>query len=223
MKILHYIGDDFGSCDSKTGSVLRVLEECVCKYAYLVPRGWRFILKAQVIGDVEPYYHLDVQSNRGGGSYAEAKMSTLELFSEKAATGGDDIQTVIEMCEKRGANVSFLSLIKNLSAISNMTREKSDFMRDQYGIASMWGGVRIPYEDLIVDGNKITTETGEIRIAFSGASQEQDLFFALTIFKALQATFVELYPNIQGWFNLRKLEEIPTVKLWLDLIGIKEA
>lgn len=79
------------------------------------------------------------------------------------------------------------------------------------------------YEDLIVKDDRITTEKGEIRIAFSGASQEQDLFFALSIFEALNNSFVSLYPNTHGWLNLRKLEEISAVKFWLDLLSIKEA
>ncbi|MCL2002019.1 hypothetical protein FWG76_01280 [Candidatus Saccharibacteria bacterium] len=221
MKILTYTTES--NADAKTGVFLRRLERLVCNFAYLVPNGWRCIAKMQATGDESPFWHIDVQGNKGGGSFAEAKMQTLEFFPKKAATGEKDILELIRMCESRGANDSFLSLIKNLASPDNITREKHEFIRDNFGITSFYGGVRIPYEDLIVEGDKINSETGEIRISFSGASAEQDLFFALSAFKAINDSFVELYPNTQGWLNLRSLETIPAIKLWLDILGIKEA
>ncbi len=31
------------------------------------------------------------------------------------------------------------------------------------------------------------------------------------------------FPTAQAWFNLRGLREIPAIKMWLQLLGIKEA
>ena len=222
MKILNYTTES--NADEKTGVFLRRLERLVCNFAYLVPNGWRCIAKMQAEGDETPFWSIDVQGNRGGGDYAEAKMNTLELFPDRAATGGESVSDLMQMLEKLDQNTTGIAkLIKGLGDLGQMTKEMYEWVRDGAGIAPYYGGIRIPYEDLIVDGDEIKNESGEIRISFSGASEEQDLFFALSVFKAMNDSFVELYPNTQGWLNLRGLEKIPAIKLWIDLLGVKEA
>lgn len=222
MKIITYSNRAESNSEAKTGVILRKLEQLVRKYSYLVPNGWRLILKMQATGDAKPYYHIDVQSDNGGGSYAEAKMSTLERFPERAATGGDSLRELLEALEDWSHTVRYKK-ISALESIDLLTEDMWLWLRDKVGFAPCYGGIRIPYEDKIVEGNEISDESGEIRIAFSGASAEQDLFFALMIFRALNDSFVKLYPNTQGWLNLRKLQEVPAVKLWLDLLEIEEA
>lgn len=212
------------NADAKTGGILRTIEHLVCKYKYLLPGGWRCIVKMQVAGDAEPFYELDVESNRGGGLYAPAKMSTLEMFPERAATGGDDIRSLSKMLADLGQNgTPWAREIRRLEDVSQMTEVMWIWLRDEMGIAPCYGGLRAPYEDMVVEGSEITTETGEIRIAFSGATEEQDVFFALFILRELNASFVNLYPNVQGWINLRGLAEIPAIRFWLDLLEIEEA
>lgn len=220
MKIITYKTE--GNSDAKTGVILRKLEQLVCKYAYLVPNGWRLILKMQVTGDVEPYYHIDVQGEKGGGNYAEAKMSTLERFPERAATGDDSLHELLEVLKDWNGTGRY-EHISALESIDLLTEDMWLWLRDEVGFAPCYGGIRIPYEDIIVEENRISNESGEIRITFSGASAEQDLFFALMVFRVLNDSFVKLYPNTQGWLNLRKLQEVPVVKFWLDLLEIEEA
>jgi len=220
MKIITYKTE--GNSDAKTGVILRTLEHLVCKYAYLVPDGWRFILKMQVAGETKPYYHLDVQSKDGGGDYARAKMSTLEKFPKRAATGGDTLSNLLKAISMLDYT-DYYKQISELESIDLLTENMWVWLRDEVEFAPCYGGIRIPYEDLIVEGDEISTEIGEIRIAFSGASQEQDIFFALNIFRALNDSFVEIYPNTQGRLDLSKLEKVPAVKFWLDLLGIREA
>lgn len=220
MKIITYKTE--GNSDAKTGVILRKLEQLVCKYAYLVPNGWRLILKMQANGDAEPYYYIDIQSNNGGGDYAEAKMSTLERFPKRAATGDDRLNDLLIILRSWNDTNQYKQ-ISNLESIDMLTEDMWLWLRNEVGFAPCYGGIRIPYENMIVDGDKISNESGEIRIAFSGASAEQDLFFALMVFRALNNSFVKLYSNTQGWLNLRELQEIPAVKLWLDLLEIEEA
>lgn len=225
MKILSYNHKDDPKSDEKTGVILRKLEQLVCEYDYLVPGGWRFILKMQATGDAEPYYHIDIQSNNGGGSFAEAKMETLEMFTDHAASGllgYEEIRDIIINCDGSEDEQELLECIR-IKGVESMNRAQHERLRDKYGLTVFLGGIRIPYKDLIVEGDKISNESGEIRIAFSGASAEQDLFFALMVFRALNNSFVELYPNTQGWLDLRKLKEVQAANLWINLLDIREA
>lgn len=222
MKILTYETEN--EADEKTTTILREIKYLTRKYEYLVPDGWRLILKMQIEGENEPYYHLDVRSKRGGGDYAEAKMATLESFPSYGATGGINMEQLLSMLEAKDLDhrTRICELISERSEVDQMTDEEWLFLRDN-GIAPCYGGILIPYEDTIIEDDEIANEFGEIRIAFSGASQEQDLFFALGVFKALNDAFLTLYPNTQGWLNLHKLRQIPAVKFWLDLLDIREA
>jgi hypothetical protein len=224
MKTIDYDSNADSKSDEKTAIIWRKLEQLVCDYGYLVPDGWRFILKMQAAGDSVPYYHIDVQGDKGGGNYAEAKMLTLEQFPERAATGGDSIQELLEILHRYNYNgTDRYAQISKLQSTDLLNEDLHLWLRDEVGFTTYYGGIRIPYKDIIVEGGKITEEFGEIRIAFSGASAEQDLFFGLMVFGTLNDSFTGLYPNIQGWLDLRKLQKIPAIKFWLDILGIKGA
>ncbi|MCL2038453.1 hypothetical protein FWG86_00920 [Candidatus Saccharibacteria bacterium] len=221
MKTLHYSSEE-KNAEAKTGIFLRHLAWLESNFSYLVPRGWRCIIKMQTDGEIDPFWMIDVQSEQGGGSYAEAKMSTLERFLAKAATGGESIADIMRMLEQlKLDNTGLAKLIRELKDPEQMTKDMYEWLRDGAGIAPYYGGVRIMYKDLIVEGTEIRKETGEIRIAFSGASEEQDLFFALSILRELNGSFAKLYPNTQGKLDLSELEKIPAAKLWLDLFKLK--
>jgi hypothetical protein len=230
MKILTYVAEN--ESKAKTGVILRKLEQLVRDFHYLLPNGWRFILKMQTAEMTEPYYHIDVQSNNGGGSFAEVKMAMLESQQDMAASGEIDIKRLIDMLnnspddmseDKKLIKRSIINELIKLSEVSQISKEAWRMIRDHFNITGYHGAVRVPYEDLEVEDDSINYESGEIRISFSGASQEQDILFALWVLKTLNTSFPQLYPNTQGWLNLRKLEKIPAVKLWLDLLEINEA
>ena len=237
MKILTYKTDAVG-IDPKTAVILRSLERAVCNFDYIVERGWRFILEMQGDDEEQPYYVIDVQSNRGGGSYAEAKMSTLRDFSGELATGYVDLNELKNMVldiatSEHHVYDALLGEIKMLDSFDpdsedarRLSTSLREALRDELGITFYKGGIRFLYQDLrvIADGaGGVKEENGEIRMSFSGASEEQDLFFALMVFRSLKGSFVDLYPNIQGWFNIRDFDDYPEVKYYIDILGIKEA
>ena len=228
MKTLNYTAphanDPASKTNEKAGVILRELERLVCQYDYLVPNGWRFIL--EMVSDGEVYWGIDIQGNKGGGTYAEAKMETLKKFPNYDATGDIPLREILGHFLRNAKLVPSDGVADALRCYpddSDMLSESQWEDLRSNGYAPCHGGIRIPYEDMIADGTEITTETGEIRFAFSGASEEQDVFFALSVFKALNKAFLTLYPNTQGWLDLRKLRAIPEVQFWLDRLEISEA
>ena len=88
--------------NSKLSTVmLRNIERLVCAYDASVADGWRAIIEMQCNGEDHPYFLLDVQSNRGGGNYAEVKMAMLKRFGDLAATVGLPVH-VVRFYEKYG-------------------------------------------------------------------------------------------------------------------------
>ena len=228
MKIITY--ETKTNADAKTGLILRELERLVCKFSYLVPNGWRFIIKIQENGKGRPFYHLDAQSDCGGDGCAEARINTLENFIERAATGDESLCDVFDMLRAVEPNLSdqkdkfWLNQIYDLKSLDAFTEDMWLWLCYEAGVAPSYGAIRIPYEDTTVEGENILYERGEFRISFDGAtSPEQNLFFVLMIFKELNDAFPRLYPGSQGWLYLNKLKKIPTIRLWLDLMGIDEA
>jgi hypothetical protein len=219
MKIISFMAGE--NSDEKTGIFLRKMNELVCNYAYLIPNGWRCIAKMQKYGDESPYWRIDVQGDKGGGPYAEAKLQTLETFPELAASGELTTAMIKDHFKAHGGLPTYAEgLPDSVDKLTDLQREQ---LRDDAKLTLYHGGVRVPYEALIVKGSNVSTETGEICISFSGASQEQDIFFALAVFRELQQSFITLYPNVQVCYNLGELAKIPTVKFWLDLLQIMEA
>lgn len=221
--------------------ILRMLEHDVCAFDYVLPDGWRCIVKVidntPIVADNPSYMellYLDVQSNRGGGTYAEAKMNSMEKIkifasaSRPAKTGGE-LQFALVEAKVKEDEIHYIDYGR-LETVSNSTW---NWMRDQ-GVAPWYGGITVPYECLVsmpAGGGcnhgeihyEMKKKTGMIRIAFSGASQEQDLFFALSVLRIMTEKADDIFSTAQAWFNLRGLEEIPAIKMWLQLLGIKEA
>lgn len=78
-------------------SIQRAAKAATNDYDFLVPRGWQLIVKLK--SDEETLLHLHLSEGEGG-SYAKAKMSTLENFPEISYTGADDTANVLYMLEK---------------------------------------------------------------------------------------------------------------------------
>ncbi len=231
MKVLYYQHEGEADVAPKKNAIIqRELARLEREYPDLLEKGWRCIVKMRKNGEKSPYYHLDVQSNKGGGSYAEAKVHTLETFRGKAATGGETIIELLRMIAPITNDRTYDEQIRQCEDVDSIPNRIWEWLRREHGIAPCYGGVRIPYVDNITgdtdvcdDSNSHCVETGEIIIAFSGAPQVLDLFFALSVFKALNDSFTTLCPNVSGELDLYQLRQKPVVGFWLKQLGIQEA
>lgn len=211
--------------------IMRMIEEVVCRYRGSLPNGWRVIIKLQSDGDDQPFYHLDLMSNARGGDFADVKMGMLERFPELSATGTDSptdminrIESLVEcqiIPEKTAMYASGI-LAAEASKLTDLP-EDDWWMLSRYGLTHWYGGLRIPYDSLVTEGDSIHNKKGEIRIAFSGAKEWQDVFFALRIFYGIQVIMNELWSSDQIWYNLRNLQEDPVVGFWINNMEVSEA
>lgn len=245
MKIIKYQSQCTPQLNTK---IMRSIESLVCRHRAILPNGWRCIIEFQRYNDndTEPYYILDIQSNQGGGDYAAAKMEMLKHFPDRAATGGDtpdDFCKILEDFKSThrppGQRIPsdladpILNKLIHLNRLSELDSDYWDILK-RYGLTHWYGGIRIPYDILVTEhgeaflaGEKgkqhVNETTGEIRIAFSGAKEWEDVFIAFCIFGNLQNTLNELWDRDQIWFNLRGIENDPHLAVWLDLLDIHEA
>lgn len=229
-------------CDPKVNArILRVIERLACKYRSSLPNGWRAVVKFQRNDEKKPYYHLDLQSNQGGGEYALVKMQMLELFPEIALTGNStpsELREMMESLERRNlAPHEVLEAphkqLETCCAATDLFEGHWEKLA-KYGLTHWHGGMRIPY-DILVTEHQLKTEDnpnttqdiintkGEIRIAFSGAKEWQDVFFAVKIFQGIQVILNELWSADQTWYNLRDLKKDLITDFWLTNLGIEEA
>ncbi len=200
------------------------VEELVCDYRYLLKRGWKTVIK--ISGHDGAEVVLVLQSNHGGGSFAEVKMATLEnIHTERAATGGDDISDIEKLINEHDLQDTELGHeICEMLSSDNLSRRHHEWLKNNLDYTNFEGAIRMPYQVLSARLNEQDTpQDGEIRIAFSGATQEQDVMFAMQVTRIIQAALAESFPKEQFWFNLRGLQEIPTTRLWIDLLHMREA
>ena len=223
MKIMKYVAES--GTERETGIFLRTLERTVRDYSFLLGDGWRCVLEKQYEDEEKACYHIDVQSDRGGGDYAHVKMDTLRSFPNLWASGNVNFTEFVELVESKVADskgfAENLKLIKELGSFNLIPLSLRESLRDEVGITYFYGGIRIHFSSMSVADNDIDKRNGEIRIAFSGASQEQDLFFALTIIKALNEAYDEIYPYSNYVFALDRFKNIPMVRFWLELLKIE--
>lgn len=228
MQILHNTGtinpEQLSKLTDRTGKfAVKVTND----YGYVLPDGWRLIAKlnSTLGGKAEPLLHLDFQE-KGGGTYAEAKMRTLEAWSGLINTGGDTCDQARARMEQleniyHVYDVPELNVIRNrlakLESVAQLNDAEAETLRDKLGYAPYYGGIRIRYDSTDLTAN--TEDIGELLIAFSGASQEQDLFFALFTFKRLRDLLHE-HTGVAYNFDLKPLRHVPTANLWLDILGL---
>lgn len=214
------------------------IEKLVCRYRYILPRGWRSIIKIE--DPKQAKVHLDLQSNQSGGSFAEVKMKTLERFN-KAATGTDDIKfihdlipeylhhlahglTTPETVKQSNKAYDFLKMISTeITSATELRRSHHEWLREELGYTNYYGAFCVPFDVLSAKvGSSNDCQRGLIKVAFSGASEEQDVMFAMWIFQRIQEAMVETFKKDQFWFNLRDLEEIPKIRFWIDNLRVRE-
>ncbi len=204
--------------------VMRTTERLVCRHDYLVAKGWRAIVELEL--NEEEQASIDLQSNRGGGSFANVKMQTLKDDEKRVATGTDNlnfIQLKVRASKATVASQEMAKEICGLDAKSQLTKIHQTWMRDELGYTNFYGGVKVPFDILSARlGMPHDPDRGELRVAFSGASEEQDTMFTMEIIKDLQISLERYFEKEQFWFNLRKHQEIPLVRLWIDRLEIGE-
>jgi len=215
MRVLRLEAKETTEQDIKTSAILREIARLESIFSYLLPRGWRAIIEMQATNELSPYYLLDVQADEGGGSYAEAKMNTLKTFSDLRATGEATMNHVNSFVHDLPAFTEGLP-----ETIDELTKPQLEQLRDN-GITPYHGGICIPYRELVVNKLDISEESGKICVAFSGASEEQDVFFALSLFKELQQQIILLFQHVQIGYDLSGFKKVPAVKFWIDLLGIR--
>lgn len=214
--------------------IMRSIEAHVCHHRNLLPNGWRCAIEFQRTEDSTPYYMLDIQSNQGGGEYAPIKMTMLKQFPDRAATGGDTPATFSQLIDGHVPLDVATPIIDKLAHMKRLTELDDEYWEilSHYGLTHWYGGIRIPYDILVTESDDtlfasskqtVNRTKGEIRIAFSGAKEWEDVFFAFCIFMDLQNTLDQLWDQDQIWYNLRGLKADPHLEVWLDLLGIREA
>lgn len=210
--------------------LLRGLEDIACTSSDSFKDGWRAIIKLQAEDRTEPYFVLDVQSNRGGGDYAEVKMRMLEQFPDLPATGLESPEHFASRLSKFIGNIPLsdqeaLKCVKDniakLDWIEQMPRHAAETLRD-FDLTSYKGAIRIPYEGLVSADDGIDDFAGEIRIAFSGAEEWQDMLLCVQLLRNIQRSLLKCWPNDQIWYNLRALQAEPQLKMLLTYLGVDE-
>lgn len=219
MRILHNATNNRPYYTDLITAIQRAAKIATSEYGFLVPRGWQLIVKMK--SNEETFFHLHLAEGNGG-SYAEAKMSTLENFPEQPYTGADGRGDILDILERLGK--SDAAIVNEISAIESpeqLTKIQKEWLRDTCGIASMYGGIRVLYEFLInTDEPEPQTNEGEILITFSGASQEQDVFFAAWMLSTIQENLAEHQRNIQHSYDLEALRKNPVIHHWFKLMHI---
>lgn len=159
----------------------------------LLPRGWQFMIVGYIDG--ECVLELHYASDKGGGSYAEAKIRTLEMNPDMITTDTDislyKHQIRLLMTREfptttKYANLpilseaeceAFLTQLAAFSRLEDVPRDILDPIRDRTGLSPFGGGIRLSqmcyYEGALACPM-------ELLVAMSGAKESMDdLLFAL--------------------------------------------
>lgn len=217
MIILHNENDNRSYYVQLVTAIQRAIIRATSEYGFTVPRGWQLIVKMK--SGESTFFHLHLQEG-AGGSYAIAKMATLENFPEQPYTGADGRNDLLYMLERLGKkDTGIVNEISSVESPDQLSKVQKEWLRDTCKIASMYGGIRIPYE-FLANADEPHTNTGEILISFSGASQEQDLFFAIWILDSIQHTLAQTQENIQHSYELEDLRRNPIIHHWMKIMRI---
>lgn len=205
-------------------------------FDFILPRGWRFIAKIVTESDngTPPHqlFYLDIQADEGGGSWAEAKIQTMETM-DLAATQPLEYQKIFRVIHQAGlGSTSIGKEICDLKDVADISKEQMKWLVDVKngpGIAPNFGGLRLKADchffkenlDASLSSSKWNpvTETDTIYVAFSGAAAWQDLQFATCALKRI-INHLDDIPDEAFEFDSKPLEEIPEVRLWLKNYGL---
>lgn len=210
--------------------LLQAIDSMTSTYSFLVPNGWRTIIMISPddIHNTENIdYSLDVAADIGGGNYAMAKLSTLVSLGVPY-TGNVTLRQVEAAVEDLANNDSQIEHYKsriagrNYSDPNEFDDELAEWLRDQLIYAPYLGGIAVPMSiTWLDDHHKANSTTVKLYIAFSGASQEQDVMFVTNLLKSFQEAFAAENDNVISIrYDIDPLKASPTNRLWLGLLNI---
>lgn len=228
MKIQFGVGSTQMPFAKYSPVIADAVSSATTKYAYLVPRGWKFILHASLdIAGTKGNFEMKIQSNKGGGSFAEAKMKTLEKYRPRCTTGGDSLEYISGLLESYGPfqDETIPEQIRKLKRVGDMTREQHEWLRDNLGYTNFYGAFEVPCQYLTFNTSfwsGYEENNPALRLAFSGASEEQDTMFCAIVLRELQNHLGSGGTNTFWKYDLSNLRDVPNILLWLDRLGITE-
>lgn len=192
-----------------------------------LPRGWRLVVKVACESGKEAPPHelmyLDVQADEGGGSWAEAKIQTLEKCPGWTATHPMEIEEIRNTLDFLGFDDEVIS---EADCYTDLTPEDIKWLVDVEngpGLAPGFGGIKIPYQCNFVqtDSNRgLVAESGEILIAFSGAAAWQDLQFALAVAREMRDHWNEKKDEFLT-MDFEPLKTYPEIEFWMVNLGLQ--
>lgn len=218
-----------GAFEEVMAVVMDYTDDVTDQFNYLLQNGWRCII---TIDSSQPNGNLRLDLQEGnGGSFAEVKLHTVNSIISntgtlRCATGTDNMQFVHELITAHKLCDDEIGReIMKLTAISEITRKQHEWLRGKLDYTTFYGAIKVHYSATKfsppLEGNY--PSSGTIAIAFSGASQEQDLMFAMLIFRELQERLAFAFKRDYFQFHLTELKKVPNARLWLDVLEIQKS
>lgn len=175
-------------------------------------------------GADEPYYRLAAQRPKATClNGAETQLETLKMFPPLPMTGLLATESVIKTLKEQGHDSVILQFP---GAITGCYWDLPSDLRNQlerfYSITNTPGGIRVPYKVLVTCSKDVLTEYGEIRVAFCGATEWQNMFYTFKVFGQIQKILKKLWKEDAISYDLSKLCEYGDAKFWMKLLKIRE-
>lgn len=145
------------------------------------------------------------------GSFAKVKWQTLTKYPTMIATGLWELEEYIKEADLILGDEKYFAMpenIRNLSNSSQLLKTHHAWFRDYVNITNYLGGLRT-----VITG---PNQHYELRTAFSGASQEEDLFMAIRMMQ-ISNTIISDYHQVGLEPQLEALRQHPTINFQLQL------
>lgn len=240
MKINHYRseleGDGLATVIMDTTTAITQRLQCA------LPNGWRQIVKLTTLSETnanvdedadedskgtppQELFYLDVEADEGGGSWAEAKLNTLQNCKEPATLPLPMNKIFTAICKAKMNHTPIGKEICDLKDPKFITDRQWDWLVDTEngpGFAPDYGGIRVTFRCHYFKDGEIMTETDVLYVAFSGAAAWQDLQFMLTILAAIYDHFQDKKDESFEW-DFSEFEKYPDIWYWMINLGIVPA
>ena len=148
-------------------------------------------------------------------------MHTLDVISPNLYhTGSDNMSRLINALPNMFLNEND-ELLKEIAAFqhpASIPMSMHERLKKDHNLALMYGAIRIP-----IIHHSCNEETfHEVRISFSGGSQEEDLITCFLIFRELQEALLNVYNDSYFTYILNPLKEDRHCYFNLKLFNLKE-